>query len=181
MAYGPAGEWLQWQLEPWRRDDGAIGGLMMFIQFITERVRMEEAFRASEDRFRSAMNHSPIGMAIVELDGRIAEANPALSCLLGCTISALCQTDFSRFTHGEDITLDFADMRRLLDRDVESFSLQKRFIHRAGHVVWAQVSVSLIQTTGSIPRHLVYRDGSAGRPGHAFLFARSDELMSAGQ
>lgn len=150
-------EWLQWQLEPWRRGDGSIGGLMMFIQFITERVRMEEAFRASEDRFRSAMHHSPIGMAIVELDGRIAEANPALSRLLGYPVSALCQTDCSRFTHSEDITLDFADMRRLLDRDVDSFSLQKRFIHRAGHVVWAQVSVSLIQTAASVPRHLVYQ------------------------
>jgi PAS domain S-box-containing protein len=42
-------EWLQWEARPWHKPDGGIGGLILFTQFITERIHIEEASRLSED------------------------------------------------------------------------------------------------------------------------------------
>lgn len=44
--------------------------------------RMSESHRRSEERFRSAMRYSAIGKALLDREGRIEEANPALAELL---------------------------------------------------------------------------------------------------
>lgn len=45
-------------------------------------ARMSESHRRSEQRFRSAMRYSAIGKALLDRDGRIQEANPALAEIL---------------------------------------------------------------------------------------------------
>src|SRR5690606_6615724 len=52
-------------------------------QDITERRRMEEELRRSEERFRLAFNHAVIGKAIISPDRRILQANPAACRILG--------------------------------------------------------------------------------------------------
>src|SRR5262249_5846771 len=36
-------EWARWEIVPWREDNGTIGGLILFVEFLTERKRAEEA------------------------------------------------------------------------------------------------------------------------------------------
>jgi PAS domain S-box-containing protein len=148
-------EWLQWQLQPWHESDGRIGGLIMFTQFISDRVRIEEALKASEDRFRSAMKHSPVGMAIVAMDGGIEESNPALSQFLGYDLTSLDGGNFWQAVHPHDFTLDLAEIRRLLDAEISSYGGERRFSHRDGHLVWAQLSVSVIRRARGEPPHFV--------------------------
>src|SRR5205085_8081983 len=45
-------DWLEWEIQPWRTATGDIGGVIMFTQVITERIRAEERLRESEARFR---------------------------------------------------------------------------------------------------------------------------------
>src|SRR5690606_8322465 len=52
-------------------------------QDITERRRMEEELRRSDERFRLAFTHAAIGKAIISPDWRILEANPAACSILG--------------------------------------------------------------------------------------------------
>ncbi|MEO6003850.1 MAG: PAS domain S-box protein [Opitutus sp.] len=148
-------EWLQWQLQPWHDADGNVGGLLMFTQFITDRVRVEEALKASEDRFRSAMSHSPVGMALVAVDGGIQEANLALSQVLGYEHGTLVGRNFWQTIHPLDGALDAPEIRRLLDAEIASYASERRFQHRDGQVVWAQLSVSAIHRTRGEPPDFV--------------------------
>ncbi|MBP6216066.1 MAG: CHASE domain-containing protein [Luteimonas sp.] len=56
---------------------------------------MSESYRRSEQRFRSAMQYSASGIALLDRDGRIVEANPALADILGISSGALAGTLFS--------------------------------------------------------------------------------------
>jgi PAS domain S-box-containing protein len=66
-------------------------------------IRMSESHRRSEHRFRSAMRYSAIGKALLDRDGRIQEANPALVELLGTTEQDLQGTLLGQhFVDGDD-------------------------------------------------------------------------------
>lgn len=54
-------DWLQWEVRPWRRGDGSIGGLIMFTQVITARMKAEETRRQLEARLRQAQKMEAIG------------------------------------------------------------------------------------------------------------------------
>ena len=46
-------EWLRWEVHPWIDDVGEIGGIIMFTEVITQRKRMEEHLKASEQKYRA--------------------------------------------------------------------------------------------------------------------------------
>ena len=54
-------------------------------QDVTESRRVEDALRAAEQLFRRAFDDAPIGMALIDLDGRWLRLNRALSQMLGRT------------------------------------------------------------------------------------------------
>jgi len=124
-------------------------------QDITERRQREEALRFSEERFRSAMSHSPVGMAIVSPDGRFAEVNPALCAIVGYSREELLHTRFQAITHPDDLARDLSLVAQLVDRKVETYQVEKRYLHRRGHVVWAQSNVSLVRDAQDRPRYFV--------------------------
>jgi PAS domain S-box-containing protein len=95
-------EWLHWEVRPWFKADGQIGGLIMFTQVITERRRVEDALRLSENHFRSAMQNSPIGMGLVALDGSWVEVNPALCRIVGYPAEELVGASVQAITHPDD-------------------------------------------------------------------------------
>lgn len=43
-------DWVRWEIRPWYRAPGVIGGLTLFSEIITDQVEMELALRASETR-----------------------------------------------------------------------------------------------------------------------------------
>jgi len=53
-------DYLRWVVQPWHKPSGQIGGLVMFTEVITERIRAIRALRESEERFQAFMNQSPV-------------------------------------------------------------------------------------------------------------------------
>ncbi len=54
-------QWLKWQLHPWRTGAGEVGGLIIFTEDITARMRAEQALRESEERLRFIAEHAGVG------------------------------------------------------------------------------------------------------------------------
>jgi PAS domain S-box-containing protein len=148
-------EWLEWEVRPWYKADGGIGGLIMFTQVITERKRIAEALRESEERFKSAMTRSPIGMAIVGSDGRFLEVNRALANIVGYEPEHLVTVDFQSITHPDDLQVDLEYVRKTLTREIEGYQLEKRYIHRDGRVLWIQLNVSAVFDELGKHRHFI--------------------------
>jgi len=129
---------------PLKAQDGHVYGLCSVVVDITERKIAEQAMMESEERFRSAMQYSGIGMAIVSSAGRFLEVNPLLCGILGYTREAMMAMSFQSITHPEDLAEDLANLGRVLKGEIETYQMEKRYLHQSGHYVWAQLNVSVI-------------------------------------
>jgi PAS domain S-box-containing protein len=122
---------------------------------VTERRRAEEAIAESEERFRSAFEHSAIGMALVSLEGRWTRVNPEVCSMLGYAESELAAMTFQELTHPDDLEADLTHVRWLLEGKLDAFTIVKRYIHKRGHVVWAVLAVALVRDRGGRPAYFV--------------------------
>jgi PAS domain S-box-containing protein len=138
-------EYNQWAIHPWVDANGKIGGIVMFTEVITARKLAEATLRTSEEMIRAAMDKAPIGKALVQPDGRFIKVNPALCQLLGYTEAELLANDFQSITHPDDLEADLDNLRQLLDGRLVSYQMEKRYFHRDGRLIWAQLSVSIVR------------------------------------
>ena len=98
----------------------------------------------SEAGFGRAFDQAAIGMALVGLDGRWLRVNPALCKIVGYSEQELLVTDFQTITHPEDLDGDLNYVQQMLNQKIRSYQMEKRYLHKAGQVVWVLLSVSLV-------------------------------------
>ena len=63
--------WLRWALEPWRGEDGVIGGIVISAEDITDRKRAEEELRRNEREFAAIFEESPFAIALTRMPDRV--------------------------------------------------------------------------------------------------------------
>src|SRR5208337_1041306 len=109
---------------------------------IAERRRAEESLRQTEDRFRNAFDHAPIGMALVSPEGRWLQVNHALCEITGYSEQELLERTFQDITHPDDLEADLDFARGMLAGDLPSYCMEKRYLRKDGQYVWILLSVS---------------------------------------
>jgi len=111
----------------------------------------------SEERFRFAMHFSSIGMALVAPDGRWLGINPALCSIAGYGENELLATDVQSITFPDDRDADTVQVRQMLNRTIETYQANKRFVRKDGRVVWTQLSGSLVWLQSGEPHYFIYQ------------------------
>jgi PAS domain S-box-containing protein len=104
-----------------------------------------------EERFRQALEHAPIGMAVVDPDGRWGMVNRALCRITGYSEEELLRRTFQDITHPADLDADLAQMQALLAGEGDSYELEKRYVRHDGRVVWVQLCVALVRDDAGRP------------------------------
>jgi diguanylate cyclase (GGDEF)-like protein/PAS domain S-box-containing protein len=108
-----------------------------------------------ERRFELALAHSPIGMAVVGLDGAFLRTNRALRSMLGYNRKTLESMTFQEITHPDDLESDLALLTECLDGRRRSYRIDKRYIAADGRVVWCALTVVVVHAPRDQPRCFV--------------------------
>ena len=136
-------------------DDPSVEGLVISARDLTDRRRAEADLREAQERFRSAFEHAPIGMALISLDGHVFRVNRALVGILGRSESELLRATITDLSHPDDRELAGTSIAGLLAGEAPSDQHEQRFVHRDGHPVWLSVSTSLVRDVDDRALYLV--------------------------
>jgi two-component system sensor histidine kinase/response regulator len=129
--------------------------LMMVARDITERKRRTAALRESEDRFRSAFDHAPIGMALIGRDGHWRQVNHSLAEMVGYSVQELQRLTYQQITHPDDLGTVQPLMDQLLVGTIRNFQLEQRYLDRWDEVVWTLLNASLVRDSDDRPIYVV--------------------------
>jgi len=120
-----------------------------------ERKQAEQALQTSEELFGTAFHHSPVGICITTLDGKLQNVSQSLLDMLGFTRAELEGKHFNDITHPDDLELGKDDVGRMMAGKIPSVSFEKRYLHKSGAPIWALVSSSLLRNSSGQPAHFI--------------------------
>ena len=109
----------------------------------------------AEDLFQSTFAKAPIGIAHLALDGRWMAVNERLCEILGYSKEELCKKTSQDLTPVGSIEDEEQARDQLLRGLVKNYQVERRYIHKSGHVLWASVSCSLACDSSGRPAHYI--------------------------
>src|SRR3954451_5465304 len=124
------------------------------VQALVDLYRKDVELRESEARFRAAFEHAPIGIAILDRDGKWLDTNTALGDMLGrkrADLLAAPAFDLRHLTNGSDDS----ELRELFANKRRSFTVERRLLSANASTVWTSISVSLVRDSSGAPLHLI--------------------------
>ncbi|MCI0391622.1 MAG: PAS domain S-box protein [Acidobacteria bacterium] len=129
-------------------DEGGRGLLYSIIHDITERLRTEE-------RFRRFFDLPLVGMALTSPQRHYLLVNQKLCDILGYPAHELMRMTWVEVTHPDDIAENARLLEQTIRGETEGYRMDKRFIHRDGHIVYSSISARCVRRDDGAVDHLV--------------------------
>lgn len=104
---------------------------------------------------RLTMHHSPVGMTLVDLDGRFITANASFCDMLGYSEEELRSRGFAEITHPDDLDEGLGHVADILAGRTNSSRMRKRYLRKDGSELWAELSVALLRDDDGEPIHFI--------------------------
>ena len=109
----------------------------------------------TEKKFRIIFDNSDIGIVLLDKEGFSIVGNSALLRMLGYTEEELCGKKFTEFTHPDDVETDLKFYADLINAEINSYNIEKRFINKSGEIIWGNLYVTLDRENGGPPTAVI--------------------------
>ena len=122
---------------------------------ITERKEMERRLKESEELFKVTFDAAGVGIAHISPNGQWLRVNEKLLEISGYSRQELLSRTYLDMTPAADWQNSFDRTRKILDGDLASYSVEKRYVRKNGSRIWINLSVSLVRKPSGEPDFLV--------------------------
>lgn len=161
-------------------DDERVGGVVVIVRDVTERVRAEEEVRRlnaelerrvdertaelraavaklkeNEELLRAAFEGAATGIALLAADGRCLRANRRFCAVTGYDRGELLGENLHRIVHPEDAARDEERRRGMVAGGASDYSTEARYLRRTGEFVWVSSNVSLVRKPSGEPAYFI--------------------------
>lgn len=133
----------------------ALGRLLPAIERELHEAETRRALRASEERFGKAFAYAPIAMAIITVRGEILRVNAAMCAMFGYTEAEMLALRSWQITHPDDLAATFSQLQRLLEGEITTWEIERRYVHRDGRVLWGRSTTWLVRDDAGVGQYVV--------------------------
>lgn len=114
---------------------------------VTSQTETYKALQLNQERLRAVFDHAGAGIAIVDTKGVIRFANDYFCKFLGFSKDELVGKNAEEVTYPEDLSSDFEKFTALLNHEIKSYEIEKRYIRKNGQIVWGRLTLSAYDET----------------------------------
>jgi len=125
-----------------RKAQEALQQLNRNLEAIVEQRTLE--LRESEAELRAIFNQAAVGIKLETLEGKFVKVNQQFCEILGYSQEELLKKTYQDITYFEDIKHHQNNLKKLISKEVQTFSIEKRCLHKNGNLIWINLTVSLI-------------------------------------
>jgi sigma-B regulation protein RsbU (phosphoserine phosphatase) len=118
-------------------------------------VNGENSFHKYKDCIRLAFENANIGICLVDLEGRLLEVNRRMCDIFGYSKEDFEGMSVNDITHPHFLDVSPHYIRRASNGEVTDGEFLKKYIHKKGHIVWGQVSSSLVRDNDGTPQYFI--------------------------
>jgi diguanylate cyclase (GGDEF)-like protein/PAS domain S-box-containing protein len=142
---------------PEAHEPGALTGGVAVVLDISERAHMgaTESGPHPREHFELVFDQAPLGMGLLDQDGRWVLVNHALCDITGYTSTELIGKRFLDIAHPDDVESDVEPRRRLLAGEIAAFQTEMRYFNSVAETMSALLSISLARDQQGDPLHFI--------------------------
>jgi len=135
--------------------DGEVEFYATIARDMTSERAAEAALRESEERFRIAFEQAPIGVSLLDLDGRYVQINDAYCRTMRRSREELLALGGPvALTHPDDVALTRHVLELLVAGDAPVVRFEKRYLDPYGETIWVEISASVFRDAEGRPQYL---------------------------
>jgi len=146
---------VSWNNAKYKDENGNIIGVIAIGNDITQEEFLTEELKISNLKYEQTFKTAQIGIAHVGLDGSWLDVNDYLCKLIGYSKDELLKLTFQDITYADDLDKDLAYVRKLLDKKLDSYHVEKRYISKDRNIIWVNLSVILLRDGSDKPLYFI--------------------------
>ena len=129
---------------------------MLWNRSLSQMVKVRTATLAeSEERFRSTFEQAAVGIAHVSPEGLFLRINKKFCDILGYSREEMLQRTFQDITYPDDLGPDLKRVNQMLSGEIDTYSMEKRYLRKDGALVWVNLTVALLRNESGQPQWFV--------------------------
>jgi len=131
-------------ITPLKDPSGNVTHFLSTGKDITEKKKIEEELRISEESFRTIFEQVPIGIVLTDKNSILVRVNDKFCKMLGYSNEELLGKHVKDLTYDEDVANSLDFQSKLLTGKLEYFSFSKRYVKKNKEILWANITASTL-------------------------------------
>lgn len=131
-------DWLKWEIRPWHKSSGEIGGIIMFTEVITERKNAEIKVEQSEEKNRALIENITDAIVLTDMSGSNIYRSPSVERITGYTDEDAKSMNMLDFIYEDDLKFAEESFKDSLRLPGIPSNFEVRIRHKKGNLVWIE-------------------------------------------